>query len=198
MTGHPELDGLVEGVRERDEAAFADLHRHVADALYSYARAMLRDPRTAEDVVQQAFLELVRAAPTIAGDGRSLRAWLFRSVRFSCLDEMRRRRRRPEYPTAELPDRPDPGVPGPDLGLDPEMEAAVAELDDRERSLIVLKHVVGLSGREVADVLEMSRAAVYGATRRAERHLEIALRDVESGNGASSSPVKDHRNEDAT
>ncbi len=52
----------------RDDRAFADLHRLVSDALFAYANAMLRDRKTAEDVVQQAFLELVRAAPTLRGD----------------------------------------------------------------------------------------------------------------------------------
>lgn len=192
MSSHPELDVLVEGVRGRDDRAFADLHRLVSDALFAYANAMVRDRKTAEDVVQQAFLELVRAAPTLRGDGRSLRAWLFRSVRFSCLDELRRRGRRPEYPTADLPERPDVAAIGPDLGWDPDLEAALAELDDRERSLVVLKHVVGMSGGEVADVLDLSRTAVYAATRRAERRLEHILASVESERSASSSPEKDH------
>jgi len=190
MTDHSALDALVDGIRERDDAAFADLHRLLANDLYSFACSLVRDRRFAEDAVQQAFLELVRAAPTLRGDGRSMRSWLFRSVRFTCLDEIRRQGRRPEYPTETMPDTPDPGAETPDLGLDPSLERAWGDLDDRERALLFLKHVVGLSGAEVAASLRMSRPAAYAATRRAERHLESLLGNVESDGRSASSPLR--------
>ena len=150
---------------------------------------MLRDRRQAEDAVQQAYLELVRSADTFRGDGRSLRAWLFRSVRFTCLDEIRRSTRRPETPTAALPERGSAGDGVPDLGLDPELETAMLALSPRQRSLIVLRHVVGLSGAELADAMDMSRPAAYAATERAERRLRKLLSDVESGESTASQSV---------
>lgn len=120
---------------------------------------------------------------------------MFRSVRFTCLDEIRRQSRRPEYPTETMPDTADLGAEAPDLGLDPSLERAWEDLDNRERALLFLKHVMGLSGAEVATSLEMSRAAAYTATRRAERHLTSLLGDVESDALAASLPVRG--NEDA-
>lgn len=189
MSEYPELDDLVEGVRRRDNAAFAELHRITADGLASFAFSMLRDRRAAEDAVQQAFLELVRAAATIKGDGRSLRAWLFRSVRFTCLDEIRRRERHPESPSDSIPDKPHPAEE--DLGgLDPDLDEALSRLSERQRTLIVLRHVVGLSGSELAGVMEMSRPAAYAATTRAEKRLRKLLLGIESHDGTASPSLK--------
>ena len=171
------LDELVEGVRTRSEEAFSAVYDITANRLASYAYGMLRDRPAAEDAVQQAFLELTRAAPTLRGDGRSLRAWLFRSVRYTCLDEIRRRGRRPEVVTDAVPDR---GYEH-ELDLpDPALQEALLLLSERHRSLLVLRHVVGLPADEVARTMGTNRTAVYAATARAERRFRQLLEGVES------------------
>ena len=172
----------------RSEEAFAAVYQLVASDLVSVANGMLRDKGAAEDAVQQAFLELARAAPTIKGDGRSLRAWLYRSVRFSCLDEIRRRKRRPEDPTEHLPDR---GFEDDFDDGDPELAAALARINDRHRAILVLRHVIGLSFDEIAQVLGTNRTAVYAASARAERRLRRELGSVESGLDSASQPSRD-------
>lgn len=98
------LDELVDGIRLRSEDSFSAVYALTANGLASYAHGMLRDRLAGEDAVQQAFLELTRAAPTIRGNGRSLRALLYRSVRYTCLDEIRRRTRHPEVATDVVPE----------------------------------------------------------------------------------------------
>jgi RNA polymerase sigma-70 factor (ECF subfamily) len=171
------LDELVDGVRNRDEAAFGSVYRLTASGLLSFANGMLRDRQAAEDAVQQAFLELTRAAPSLRGDGRSLRAWLYRSVRFTCLDEVRRRSRHPESPRAELPDA---GVLDRSDRLDPDLQDALMALKERQRALIVLRHVIDLTPDEIATVLGTNRTAVYAALARAERKLQKLMTTVES------------------
>lgn len=190
VSEYPRLDDLVAGVRSRSDAAFADVYRLTGDPLASFAYSMLRDRQAAEDAVQQAFLELVRAAPSIKGDGRSLRAWLFRSVRFTCLDEIRRRGRRPETPTASMPESVDAYAEVQTPGLDPDLENALSQLTERQRSLLALRHVVGLSGSETAEIMGMSRAAAYAATARAEKQLRKLLESVESVRPVASHPTK--------
>jgi RNA polymerase sigma-70 factor (ECF subfamily) len=132
---------------------------------------MLGHRGAAEDTVQQAFLELVRAAASFRGDGRALRVWLYRSVRFSCLDELRRRHRRPEELTEQLPELAQPQ--GSELDVD--LGAALDALTERQRSLIVLHHVVGLTPEEIARVNRVNRRAIYAALSRAERRLRTLL-----------------------
>ena len=127
--------------------------------------------------MQQAFLELTRSASTFRGDGWSLRAWLYRSVRFGCLDEIRRRGRRPEVVTDSLPD---PGYHDDLEPPDPDLQEALMALSERQRSLIVLRHLVGLPADEVAKIMRTNRSAVYAATARAERRLRRLLEGIES------------------
>lgn len=183
-------DELVDGIRERSEEAFTTVYRLLASDLLSFAHGMLHDRGAAEDAVQQAFLELARAAPTVHGDGRSLRAWLYRSVRFSCLDELRRRRRHPEDPTQYLPDNPSEDTLVPP---DPALAEALLDLSDRQRTIVVLRHVVGASVDDIARILGTNRTAVYAASARAERHLRKRLAAVESGGRAASPSEKDER-----
>ena len=170
-----ELNALPEGVRRLAPEAFDDLYRLVADGLHSFAFSMLRDRGAAEDAVQQAFLELVKAAPQFRGDGRALRAWLFRSVRFRCLDEVRRRARHPEIPHAEIPDHLQSSGPSPGGGGD--LVAALSELTHQQRAVLFLRHVMGMSGHEVATILDTNRAAVFATAARAERRLRHLLSD---------------------
>lgn len=172
VSEYPELDEQVDGVRRRSESAFATVYRLTVDDLTSFAYGMLHDRSAAEDAVQQTFLELARAASSLRGDGRTLRAWLFRSLRYNCLDELRRRRRRPETPTDVLPDDP---VDPPEVDVD--LEEALAMLTERQRTMVLLKHVAGLSGEEIAQVLDSNRVAVYAALGRAERRLRSLLED---------------------
>lgn len=169
----------MNGIRTRDESAFAVAYTHTADVLASFANGMMHDRAFAEDAVQQAFLELVTASPSIKGDGRSLRAWLFRSVRFTCLDEMRRRSRRPETLVGEVRDPLGAAALAehgdPDDAGDEQLVTALQQLTARQRTLLSLKHVVGLDGNEIAAVVGGNRASVYAATRRAERHLRSLL-----------------------
>ena len=172
-TPHP-LDDHVEGIRNRSEDAFRHVYDALADDLASFAYGMLSDRRTAEDVVQQSFVELVRAAHKIKGDGRALRAWLYKSVRYRCLDEYRRRSRRPEIPQDVLPDVVVESDPLADQ-LDPELEVALLTLNKRQRTALVLRHVVGLSGEEIAEVIGSTRRATYALLDRAEAKLRAEL-----------------------
>lgn len=183
MSEYPELDAIMDGIRSGDQGAYAVAYDHTAGHLASFAHGIVHDRAFAEDAVQQAFLELVTAAPSLRGDGRSLRAWLFRSVRFSCLDELRRRRRHPEVPADRLPDLVERDQ-GSDL-VDPELLAAMDHLTERQRMLVVLRHVVGMDGAEAAAVVGGTRASVYAATQRAERRLRSLLAATDDGDGGA-------------
>lgn len=172
---HP-LDPHVEGIRDRSEDAFRAVYEMTVDDLVSFAFGMLGDRGAAEDVVQQTFVELIRAAPRIKGRGLSLRAWLFRSVRYGCLDEYRRRSRRPEDLRGDLPE---PMIEVDPLAghLDADLEKALASLSRRHRTVVILRHVVGMSGQEIASVMGTTRKAAYAVLNRAEMNLRSALED---------------------
>lgn len=185
-----DLDALVAGVVQRDNQAFSQLYDLLADSLGAFAFRLVRDRQAAEDAVQQAFIELASAAPGFTGNGRSLQAWLYKSVRFSCLDEFRRRSRRPEVPTERLPEV---AFVGSDTApYSAELASAITSLPYRQQLLLDLRHVHQLSGYEMAEVLGMTRPAAYAALSRAEKNLRKAFTEaVESMSQTASLSVKD-------
>jgi DNA-directed RNA polymerase specialized sigma24 family protein len=110
-------------------------------------------------------------------------------VRFRCADEHRRRSRRPEQPTDRLPEA---AAPEPvDRWLSPELAAAMDSLSQRQSLMLELRHVDGLSGQDIADLLDMKRPATYAALDRAEASLRKAFTEaVESSARAASLPVR--------
>jgi RNA polymerase sigma-70 factor (ECF subfamily) len=166
--------------------AFTELYELMAERLFRFAYRMLRDRGSAEDAVQHAFLELVRAQPHLEED-RSLEAWMFKSVRFTCLDEIRRRSRRPEVPSDELPD---PGTEDVMSMVDPELEQALSALTPEQQQVLHLKHVEGYDGAEIAAIIDSNRTAVYAMAARAEARLKKLLDPVESETDPASSPKR--------
>lgn len=179
-----ELDELVAGVVAGSNNAFHRVYQLLASQLAGFAYRQLRDRGAAEDAVQQAFLELARTSDGFRGDGRSLRSWLYASVRFRCADEHRRRSRRPEHPSETLPETP---IDDPiDTGLSPELAASLGTLTPRQRDMIELRHIDGLSGQEIADLHGMQRPAAYAALARAEAALRKEFsRRIEPATGVS-------------
>lgn len=188
-----ELDDLLVGLRSGEPWAFQRCYDLTADLLASIAFGMLGDRHDAEDAVQDAFVALARRAATITGDGRSVRAWLVRTVRNAAIDQLRARSRRRETPVADLPEHLDRAFLPPELdGPDPALAAALHRLTERQRSAVLLRHVAGMSGEEIAEVLGGGRDAVYALLARAERSLRRHLAPssaVESESTPSSLPV---------
>ena len=178
---------LTSRLASGDEAAFNYVYEQVADRLFGLALRLLRDRGAAEDAVQQSFLELAKARPELESM-RSVEAWLFKSLRFTCLDEIRRRERRPEIPTRQLPDS---GRSDPVRFPDPELEQALAELTPEQQTVIHLKHVEGYDGAEIAEIISSNRSAVYAMANRAEARLRNLLEPVESSDDSASLPAKE-------
>ena len=167
--------------------AFTELYELMAERLFRFAYRMLHDRGAAEDAVQHAYLELVRARPQLEEE-RSLEAWLFKSVRFTCLDEIRRRSRRPEIPSDQLPEeRTDDVI----VLIDPELEKALSVLTPEQQEVLHLKHVEGYDGAEIAEIVGSSRTAVYAMAARAEARLRKMLDPVESVTDPASSPKRE-------
>jgi RNA polymerase sigma-70 factor, ECF subfamily len=142
----------VERARQGDHDAFAelvDLHLARLDAA---ARLMLRDPELARDAVQEAFIRAWRDLPGLREPDR-FDAWLHRLAINSCLDLLRRRRRRPVE--IEL-NHVDPPVASDFSGALADRDAvdrALRRLDPGHRAVVALHYLVGMSLPEVAACL---------------------------------------------
>ena len=85
--------GLVERARRGDKVAFAELVRASGARLDATARLILRDPDLAQDAVQETLIRAWRGLPGLRDPG-AFDHWLHSLVARSCLDLIRKRRRR--------------------------------------------------------------------------------------------------------
>src|SRR5450432_2814 len=198
MTG--EDSGLVRAVASGSEDALVQLYDRYAGAVYATARRLTTDRGLAEDVVQETFLALWNRAEQYDPAVGSLPAWLLTIARNRTIDRLRAiGRRPPTMPDSDLAlaDEGDSatlerlvvggavvgaGVPvmSPALILGAterrtSLAAALAELPDVERTVLVLAYREELSQSEIAERLGWPIGTVKTRTRRALLRMRNAL-----------------------
>ena len=148
------------------------LRRHY-DRLYAVCRRLAGNDADAADATQEALLAIVRGLGRF--DGRSsFTTWSYRVATNACLDELRRRRRRPVVGLA-------PGAEPVTAGVDQRvvdrvlLDQALPALDEDFRMAVVLRDVAGLDYAEIAEVLGIPPGTVRSRIARGRRHLARAL-----------------------
>ena len=172
---------VVSQVLAGQTALFEVLMRRHNERLYRAARAILRDDREAEDVMQQAYVN----AYTHLGqfDGRAqFSTWLTRIAVHEALARVRRRARLteflPEYHSQEstMPSSraPDPERQAFSRELGALLERAIDQLPNGAREVFMLRQVEGMSTAEVAATLDVSEDVVKTRFSRARASLRRA------------------------
>jgi len=171
----PDAELVARAGRGDRVAAQALMTRHLPK-LMSLARRMLGDPAEAEDAVQDTFVRLwIHAARWQPGRAK-FESWLYRVALNQCYDRLRRR---PMAPLDEALGVPDPAA-GPAANheravLAASIEAALAELPDRQRAAIVLCHYQECGNIEAAEILGISVEALESLLARGRRSLRSKL-----------------------
>ena len=158
--------------RERSEEAFAELVRRHVDLVYSAAlRRVGGDPHGAADVAQLVFSTLARKAGELANH-EVLTGWLYTATRNAAINvirtEQRRRVREQEaHLMNELTSGPEPGADWRELRS--VLDAAMDELEARDREAVLARF---FPGRPLAEVASMLRVGEDAARKRVERALD--------------------------
>jgi RNA polymerase sigma-70 factor (ECF subfamily) len=141
------------------EIEFKALCRRHSDEIYRYARSLLANQADAEDATQEVLLRLWNHLPRMYPF--NLRAWLLKTTRWHCLDQIRRR----SHAVAPMPleevdlaEQPDAAAVDPSAAADSNLRLDQArrlllKLPENLRSVFVLYEVNGLRYREIAEVL---------------------------------------------
>lgn len=153
-----------------DEARFETFYRETAGALWAYLYRLAGDATTADDLLQKAFLRLLRADPRVASR-EDLRNWLFRVATNVALDHFRQVKRERVWSSAAVEDRVAPRPS--DLG--PDMARVFAELNPRERALLWLAHVEQTTHEEIGEALGVKAKSVKVLLFRARVRLRELL-----------------------
>jgi RNA polymerase sigma-70 factor (ECF subfamily) len=137
--------------------------------LLRYLRFATGNADLADDLTQDVFLRVVRAADGYTPRERE-RAWLFRIARNLLTDHARRQSARPEgVDVAAEPTRP--AIQAERLSI----REALRRLSDQERHAFLLCEIGGLSYAELADVLDLSVAAVRSLLYRVRMELRASV-----------------------
>ncbi|MCZ7652154.1 MAG: RNA polymerase sigma factor [Thermoanaerobaculia bacterium] len=154
------------------EEAFRALHAATARPLWAYLAAAGGDPALADDLLQESYLRLLRAARLPAdADGR--RRYLYRIATNLLHDHRRAARRRPGPLPAELPAPAATAAPDRVAGAD--LARLLRRLRPRERQLLWLAHVEGASHAEIAAATGVAAGSVRVLLFRARQKLAALL-----------------------
>ncbi len=149
------------------------LARAYGQRIYRFAYARLGNRSDAEDVTQETFLRLCRAAPDFPDEPRA-RAWLFQVAANCAADLHRAPWRRREVSLEELPEGEGTGPePGGLLEL-------VLSLPEKYRTVIHLFYYEDATVAQIAQILDLSASTVKSRLHRGRKLLEARLREEEA------------------
>jgi len=191
LQGQGVPDGVLVGqALAGDQRAFELLVSRYRHPLAGYIQGFLKDGEQVYDVLQYVFLKLYVSLASLSTD-TSLKAWLFQVARNRCLDELRRRRRRPEVPFSILARQDREGELSPlETILDPEplpeeiaeridlhrsLQQAIVSLSPKFRSIVCLHCFRQLSFPEIGRRLNMPENTVKTYFYRSLPRLRRAL-----------------------
>ncbi len=175
MSADPDAD-LLPGARAGDRDALDALLRRHEQQLHALCRRITGDPTDAVDALQEAMIAIVRGI--LRFDGRSkVSTWMYRVATNACLDELRRRRRRPTEPLPDLEEAPPGGAPALDEGVTDRtaLDEALAALPVEFRIPVVLRDVLGHDYAEIASLLAIPPGTVRSRIARGRAHLARSL-----------------------
>ena len=166
---------MVAAAQAGDRGALEDLLRRHHDRLYAVCYRLTGNEADAADATQEALIAVVRGLPRF--DGRSrFGTWAYRVAVNASLDELRRRRQRPEPRLEE--EGPavwaggSPGEVGPEDVPDRlDIDNALRKLPADFRAAVVLRDLCGLDYAEIADVLGVPAGTVRSRTSRGRAAL---------------------------
>jgi RNA polymerase sigma-70 factor (ECF subfamily) len=188
--------GLVARARKKDPAAAEELVRRYHQKAYALAyRTCSGDAEEARDLTQEAFLHVFRNLHKFEGRS-SFYTWLYQIVVNTCLDGLRRQRRRKrtfsfwrsgseggegigEIPE-EHPDSDGDSNPLATLSkneLKRQVQKALGSLSDHQRMVFELKVFEEMSIPEIAKITNSAEGTVKSHLFRATRHIRRALSD---------------------
>ena len=180
-----DVQAPVLAATEGDPRAVERLLAAIRPLVVRYCRARIgrqeRSTVSADDVAQEVLLAVLKALPSYRYDGSAFLAFVYGIAAHKVADAMRAAARNRSEPIAEPPDGVAPGA-------EPEAHVLAGELNDRmssllqllgpkQREVVVLRLVAGLSAEETGDALGMSPGQVRVMQHRGLTRLRKLMVD---------------------
>jgi RNA polymerase sigma-70 factor, ECF subfamily len=173
---------LISLARGGDHAAFRQLAQEHMKQAYNIAYSYLGNHADAEDITQEALVRAFRGLPGFRGESE-FGTWLHRIVVNLSLNRQKQISSRARH---EIPDdHPDAAVGSsmpdqiPHNDLQVAIERALHELPTLQRAVVILRHLNGLSTRQVSSILQCSEGTVKTHLFRGLRSMRSKLAHLE-------------------
>ena len=160
--------------KQGDREALRYLYVQYSDNVYGYVASIVRDEHEAEDITQLVFAKLMSVLPKYEQREVPFTSWLLRLAHNAALDHLRRRLPTPAEEVVSPEERANGS--SDDVHV---VGQALAALPEDQRTVVVLRHVVGLTPGEIAERLGRTENSIHGLHHRGRRALQSQLRQLE-------------------
>ena len=170
------LSRAIARAKEGDASALHFLYVRYADDVYGFANSIVGDSHAAEDITQNVFGKLMTAIQRYEERDVAFAAWITTVARNLALDHIRARR---QIPVEEVRTS-DQGYEQTGFERSQCLREALRGLPEEQREVLVLRHIAGLSPREIAHRLGKSEGSIHGLHHRGRGALKAALRELDA------------------
>ncbi|MFR1517819.1 MAG: RNA polymerase sigma factor [Clostridia bacterium] len=170
------LDHYIFGIARGDRNALEGLYQSAHAAVYGFALSLCKNIPDAEDILQDVFIQIWKAAGQYTSAGKPM-AWIFTITRNLCLLCLRQKNRLVPVPSEELCEHFDASaqITSDDRIV---LEGLLEALQDTERQIVVLHALSGMKHREIASFLQIPLPTVLSKYRRAIKKLSGIIKEA--------------------
>jgi RNA polymerase sigma-70 factor (ECF subfamily) len=179
---------LLRRLRNRDERAFRELIEAHRDRVYNICYRMLGNRHESEDVAQEVFITVFKTIETFREEAK-FSTWLYRVAVNHCKNRIKYLSRRHDRDREEIDDQSSgtngtpigaPAPRSPDRALEGAqmeklMQDAIADLEEDQRIVVVLRDVEDLSIEEICEITGLADGTVKSRLHRARLVLRKKL-----------------------
>jgi RNA polymerase sigma-70 factor, ECF subfamily len=164
----------IAAAKTGDWDAIHYLYVRYSDDVRAYVGSIVKDHHDAEDITQSLFARLITAIGKYEPRDVGFAGWLMRVARNAALDHLRAKR---QIPVEEV--RIEDAGGHANYERSRSLRDAFDQLPDDQRTVLMMRHVVGLSPTEIAKRLQKSEGSIHGLHHRGRRTLQATLREME-------------------
>jgi RNA polymerase sigma-70 factor (ECF subfamily) len=196
-------EDLMERFRDGDAGAFEELLARHERPVFHFIFRFVHDRELASDLMQETFLRVIKGAPTYSRKAK-FTTWLYTIARNQCIDALRRGR----YRRAVSLDAPPAGDPDGQALIEKvagdgedghvrtdagevrgRIEDAIARLSNEQREVFVMRELMRMPFKDIADVVGVSENTIKSRMRYALENLRLALADYAADLPGAVDPV---------